>query len=420
MKNARMPRSILLALGLSLAAASGLFAGTLTVRPGVPDNGGSARYSGTHGLEVDVANPNRNPAFVQSSHPSAEATYRVRFYLNLRGLTMTDGNEFDVFDAYDGADPVPPTVTGNPALRVVVRQVSGAFRLSAFVRQNNGGELEIPAPPSLAPGWRAVELNWAKSTAPGANNGRLDLWVDGVAQPSLTGVNNDTEVVNYARLGAVNGIDAGTSGTLKLDDFASQRSGYIGLLSIFPDVPTDFPFWSFIQGLYAAEITGGCGGGLFCPNSSVPRDQMAVFLVRAMHGPAFNPPPATGVFADVPPSYWAGNFIEQLAADGISGGCGGSPPSFCPSDLVTRAQMAIFLLRGKHGRNYQPPAATGTVFADVPANAFGAAWIEQLFSEGITGGCGNGNYCPGDPVSRGQMAVFMTRTFSLPVQQTGP
>jgi hypothetical protein len=407
-------------LGLALAASSALVAGTLTVRPGVPSNGGSARYSGTQGLEVNVASPDRTPAFVQSSHPSSESTYRVRFYVNLRDLTMSGGDELDLFDAYDGADPVPPTITGNAALRLVVRQVSGTLRLSAFVRQNNGGELEIPTPITLAPGWRAIEINWAKSTAPGANNGRLDLWVDGVAQTGLTGVNNDTEVINYARLGAVNGIDAGTSGILKLDDFASQRSGYIGLTSIFPDVPTTFAFWSYIQGLYAAEITGGCGGGLFCPNSSVPRDQMAVFLVRAMHGPAFNPPAASGIFADVPPAYWAGNFIEQLYGDGITGGCGGSPLSFCPTDLVTRAQMAVFLLRAKHGRNYVPPAATGTVFNDVAANSFAAAWIEQLFTEGITGGCGNGSYCPGDPVSRGQMAVFMTRTFSLPIQQTGP
>ena len=145
---------------------------------------------------------------------------------------------------------------------------------------------------------------------------------------------------------------------------------------------------------------------------------MAVFLVRALHGPAFTPPAPTGVFTDVPPSYWAGAFIEQLAADGISGGCGGG--NFCPGDLVTRAQMAIFLLRGKHGSSYVPPPATGTVFTDVPAASFGAAWIEQLFAEGITGGCGAGIYCPGSPVSRGQMAVFLTRTFSLPVQQTGP
>jgi hypothetical protein len=44
----------------------------------------------------------------------------------------------------------------------------------------------------------------------------------------------------------------------------------------------------------------------------------------------------------------------------------------------------------------------------------GADRIEQLAAEGITGGCGNGNYCPGDPSTRGQMAVFLTKAFHLP------
>ena len=82
--------------------------------------------------------------------------------------------------------------------------------------------------------------------------------------------------------------------------------------------------------------------------------------------------------------------------------------------------MAIFLLRSKHGSSYVPPPATGTVFNDVPAGSCAADWIEQLFAEGITGGCGGGSYCPGSPVSRGQMAVFMVRTFSLPQQMIGP
>ncbi|HEX4966279.1 MAG TPA: S-layer homology domain-containing protein [Thermoanaerobaculia bacterium] len=413
-------RAVLAALALAVVTAPGLLAGTLTVRPGVPNNGGSARYSGTHGLEVNVASPDRNPAFVQSSQPSAEGTYRVRFYVNPRNLTMTDGDEFDLFDAYDGADPTPPTVSGNAALRVVLRQTSGVLKLSAFVRLNNGSESQLATPVTLVRGWREVELNWAKSTAPGANNGRLDLWVDGVPQTSLTGLNNDTEQVNYARLGAVSGIDNGTSGTFNLDDFVSQRTGYIGVISVFADVPTSYPFWSFIQGLYAAEITGGCGGGNYCPNSNIPRDQMAIFLVRSIHGPAFVPPAPTGIFADVPTNAFAADFIEQLFNDGITGGCGLPTLSYCPSDAVTRAQMAVFLLRSKHGRNYQPPPATGTVFPDVPANSFAAAWIEQLFAEGITGGCGGGLYCPGDSVTRGQMAVFITRAFAMPVQQTGP
>ena len=77
--------------------------------------------------------------------------------------------------------------------------------------------------------------------------------------------------------------------------------------------------------------------------------------------------------------------------------------------------MAVFLLRAKHGSAYVPPPATGTVFADVPADSFGAAWIEQLAAEGITAGCAAGpaRYCPESTVSRDQMATFLVRTFNL-------
>jgi hypothetical protein len=75
--------------------------------------------------------------------------------------------------------------------------------------------------------------------------------------------------------------------------------------------------------------------------------------------------------------------------------------------------MAVFLLRAEHGNTYIPPTATG-VFADVPTTHWAAAWIEQLAAEGITGGCGSGNYCPETPVTRAQMAVFLVGTFNLP------
>jgi hypothetical protein len=75
--------------------------------------------------------------------------------------------------------------------------------------------------------------------------------------------------------------------------------------------------------------------------------------------------------------------------------------------------MAIFLLKARHGTSYSPPPPSG-VFLDVPTNHWAAAWIEQLAAEGITGGCGNGNYCPGTPVTRDQMAVFLLRTFNIP------
>jgi hypothetical protein len=53
-------------------------------------------------------------------------------------------------------------------------------------------------------------------------------------------------------------------------------------------------------------------------------------------------------------------------------------------------------------------------YYDVPISHWAAAWIEQLAREGISGGCGGGNFCPENPVSRAEMAVFLVRTFNLP------
>lgn len=420
MEISRLRRSAALAIGLGLAAATA-WAGTLTVRPGVPTVGGLARYTGSHGLEVNVAVPDRSATFVQSNHPSAEATYRVRFSANLRGLTMSEGEELDLFAAYDGADPTPPATSGNALLRIVVRRSGGRNVLTAFARRDNGTEAEIPAAITLANGWRVVELDWAKATAAGANNGRLGLWVDGTARTGLTGLDNDASSLNYARWGTVNSVDPGTSGVLKLDDFASQRTGYIGPMSVFGDVPSTQFYWPHVQGLYAAEITSGCGAGAFCPNSNVNRAEMAVFLLRGQRGPEFAPPPATGIFTDVATTFWAAPWIEQLYRDGLTGGCSSNPLQYCPNSNVNRAEMAVFLLKAKYGAGYTPPPATGD-FADVPVSFWAAPWIEQLAAEGITSGCGTNplRYCPNDPVTRWQMAVFLVQTFGLPTQQVGP
>ncbi len=179
----------------------------------------------------------------------------------------------------------------------------------------------------------------------------------------------------------------------------------------FNDVLPSHWAWDWIERLSASGITTGCGGGNYCPGDSVTRAQMAVFLERGMNGSTYNPPAGSGaVFADVPLSHWAVNWIEKLFADHITTGCGGG--NYCPEDPVTRAQMAVFLLRAKHGSSYIPPDVAPT-FGDT-AGHWAEDWIEQLYAEGITSGCGGGNYCPEDPVTRDQMAVFLVRTFNLP------
>jgi len=182
--------------------------------------------------------------------------------------------------------------------------------------------------------------------------------------------------------------------------------------ALFTDVPAG-PAASFISRLFVDGVTAGCGAGLFCPSLDVSRAQMAVFLLRSKNGPSYTPPAATGtVFTDVPVGGFAAAWIEALAAADVAAGCGGG--KYCPDASVTRAQMAVFLLRTLHGSGFAPPPATGTVFADVPASSFAAAWIERLSGEGFNAGCGGGNFCPSATVSRAQMAVFLVSTFGLP------
>jgi hypothetical protein len=124
------------------------------------------------------------------------------------------------------------------------------------------------------------------------------------------------------------------------------------------------------------------------------------------------PPACAGVFPDVPcPSTFA-NWVEQLAAEGITGGCGGG--NYCPTSAVTRAQMAVFLLKTEHGSGYTPPACAG-VFGDVACPSVFADWIERLYAENVTGGCSSSPllYCPSSANTRGQMAVFLSKTFGL-------
>jgi hypothetical protein len=187
---------------------------------------------------------------------------------------------------------------------------------------------------------------------------------------------------------------------------------------IFADVP--FSYWAnyWIEILYNDGITGGCATDphlIYCPDAPVTRAEMAIFILRSEHGGAYTPPPATGtVFTDVSLGSFADAWIEQLAAEGITGGCTVNGTQYCPNDSITRAEMSIFLLRGKYTSAYTPPPATGTVFGDVTLGSFADAWIEQLFNEKITTGCGGGNYCPSSPVTRAEMAVFLVETFNLP------
>ncbi|HNB37241.1 MAG TPA: S-layer homology domain-containing protein, partial [Anaerolineales bacterium] len=182
--------------------------------------------------------------------------------------------------------------------------------------------------------------------------------------------------------------------------------------STFGDTPSSHWAWQYIERLYSAAITGGCSTSplSYCPESEVTRAQMAVFLEKGIHYPiSYSPSNVSSTFNDTT-GHWAEDWIEALKNDGITSGC--AIGLYCPDSSVTRAQMAVFLLKAKHGSSYTPPNVT-TTFGDI-AGHWAEDWIEQLAAEGITSGCASGLYCPESPVTRAQMAVFLVKAFGLP------
>jgi hypothetical protein len=129
----------------------------------------------------------------------------------------------------------------------------------------------------------------------------------------------------------------------------------------------------------------------------------------------------SGVFF-FPDDVWPDNtyypFVKRLIINGVTAGC--TPIFYCASSRVTRAQMAVFLLRSKEGASYEPPPPTGTVFGDVPIDGFAAAWIEELAERDITAGCDVNLYCPDAFSTRAQMAVFLLVTLEGSSYQPPP
>lgn len=187
------------------------------------------------------------------------------------------------------------------------------------------------------------------------------------------------------------------------------------------DVPAGSWAHDFVKAIYLAGITAGCSASppLFCPDDTINRWQMAVFVETSLGAsPAAT---CTGMFSDVNASTVGDlvcRYIEDFAARGITAGCGDG--KYCPNDPVTRHQMAVFLEAALGRIPGQLPATCSGTFGDVNAGTVGALVcriIEDFALQGITAGCSAAPplFCPNAPVTRAQMAVFLVAA-PLPLQ----
>ena len=166
-------------------------------------------------------------------------------------------------------------------------------------------------------------------------------------------------------------------------------------------------YFDAVNELSTHGVTAGCGGTNFCPEGVVTRDEMAIFIVRSVYGGDNFQYSAMPYFNDVNSSTFGFAWIQKLYELGISAGCGGG--DYCPTAQVTRDQMAIFIIRARYGATTDFTISSGPYFTDVPSNYFAFPWIQRMKEDSITGGCGATTYCPTALVVRGDMAIFIMR-----------
>jgi len=198
------------ALGRWSSASTG--GGDLSVSPLAALAGTSA---GMRALVNDTGS-----LFVQDDSPSDEARYRARFYFDPNGFDPGEASAHfraRLFLAQGG---------GFRLVTIVLKRQGGAYSVEARARSNSGARIDTGFKP-ITDAAHVLEFDWQRATGPGAADGSLELWIDGVSVATLAGIDNDAFGVDQARLGALS-LKTGASGALFFDQFESRRLDRIG------------------------------------------------------------------------------------------------------------------------------------------------------------------------------------------------
>jgi hypothetical protein len=177
----------------------------------------AAALVGSQGLQAVINDA--HSLYLTDDAPNAEPHYRARFYFDPNSVTMASGDYQYLLTAYNATNTV--------ALRLQFKIASGAYQVRLRSFDDSGGNQNTPYV-TISDAPHSFEVEWSAATAPGANDGFVNFWIDGVSQGSLTGIDNDGYRLERIRLGLTYIVSAGTSGTEYFDAFESRRQTYIG------------------------------------------------------------------------------------------------------------------------------------------------------------------------------------------------
>ena len=173
----------------------------------------------TYGMQAVV--DDGDILLVRDNTPSAEPRYRARFYFNTNDYTLGDNIRLKIFMAQRDSDNAR-------LITLQFRRIAGVVSFLIRVPEDSGVIRSLPLGQYPGPeGFHQIEFDWQRATAPGANNGRMQVWVDGVERANVTNLDNDLlGGIDFARMGVMNPVVG--SGTLFFDEFESRRQTFIG------------------------------------------------------------------------------------------------------------------------------------------------------------------------------------------------
>ena len=236
-----------------------------------------------------------------------------------------------------------------------------------------------------------------------------------------------------------------TTLTETLSDGDSPKLWTLHVGESFADVPRTHKFYQFVERILHFGVTTGCTLTAYCPDDSVFRLQVAVFIGRAQAGGDANVPASgtaqgnpyncagggTSLFSDIDPSNPFCRHVHYIFSTGVTTGCVIGPPrQYCPSDNVTRGQMALFIGRAVAGSDaavpltYGPDLVTGRsyscnaaapnlFFTDVTTSDIYCRHTHYLWAKNVISGFPDGSFGPALTVTRGAMAKFLANGFNL-------